>query len=75
MGEARRRDHRVTAVVRDPATYRDLAADGVDIVAGDVTDSTLMSQLVTAGLRTEEPTAFILEGLTMYLTGTRHFYH
>jgi methyltransferase (TIGR00027 family) len=41
---------------------------GPTYVAGDVTDSTLLSQLVTAGLRADEPTAFILEGLTMYLT-------
>ncbi|GAA3007116.1 NAD(P)-dependent oxidoreductase [Streptosporangium longisporum] len=32
--EARRRGHRVTAVVRDPAKYDDLAADG-DVTAGD----------------------------------------
>lgn len=38
VGEARRRGHRVTAVVRDPAKYRDLAADGVQLTAGDVTD-------------------------------------
>ncbi|XHU04487.1 NAD(P)H-binding protein [Amycolatopsis sp. WGS_07] len=33
--EARRRGHEVTAVVRDPSRYRDLA----DVVAGDVTDA------------------------------------
>ncbi|MFE3178067.1 NAD(P)-dependent oxidoreductase [Amycolatopsis sp. NPDC059090] len=34
VAEARRRGHEVTAVVRDPARYRDLA----DVVAGDVTN-------------------------------------
>jgi uncharacterized protein len=38
VGEARRRGHQVTAVVRDPAEYGDLAAGGVRLVAGDVTD-------------------------------------
>jgi putative NADH-flavin reductase len=37
LGEARRRGHQVTAVVRDPNRYGDLVADGVDLVAGDVT--------------------------------------
>lgn len=36
--EARRRGCEVTAVVRDPARYRDLGADGVTVVRGDVTD-------------------------------------
>ncbi|MBG0819295.1 NAD(P)H-binding protein [Planomonospora sp. ID91781] len=36
IAEARRRGHRVTAVVRDPARHGDLA--GVRVVAGDVTD-------------------------------------
>jgi putative NADH-flavin reductase len=36
--EARDRGHRVTAVVRDPAIHRDIAADGVTLVAGDVRD-------------------------------------
>lgn len=38
VGEARRRGHRVSAVVRDPARYADLATDGVHLVSGDVTD-------------------------------------
>lgn len=38
VAEARRRGHQVTAVVRDPARYRDLASDGVRLTAGDVTD-------------------------------------
>ncbi|MEO3812439.1 NAD(P)H-binding protein [Sphaerisporangium sp. B11E5] len=36
--EARGRGHRVTAVVRDPGKYGELAGDGVRVVAGDVTD-------------------------------------
>ena len=36
--EARRRGHEVTAVVRDPGKYGD-RADGVQVVAGDVTDA------------------------------------
>lgn len=38
VGEARRRGHQVTAVVRGPARYSDLAGDGVHLVAGDITD-------------------------------------
>ena len=36
--EARERGHHVTAVVRDPGKYGDIAADGVPVVRGDVTD-------------------------------------
>jgi hypothetical protein len=36
--EARGRGHRVTAVVRHPARYPELGADGVPVVRGDVTD-------------------------------------
>ncbi|WP_405947250.1 NAD(P)H-binding protein [Streptomyces prunicolor] len=36
--EALGRGHEVTAVVRDPARYVDLAADGVSVVRGDVTE-------------------------------------
>lgn len=36
--EARRRGYEVTAVVRDPARYAELGADGVTVVRGDVTD-------------------------------------
>ncbi|WP_406127935.1 NAD(P)-dependent oxidoreductase [Streptomyces sp. NBC_00989] len=36
--EALGRGHEVTAVVRDPARYADLAADGVSVVRGDVTE-------------------------------------
>ncbi|WP_406312266.1 NAD(P)H-binding protein [Streptosporangium sp. NBC_01639] len=43
--EALRRGHRVTAVVRDPAGHGDLAADGVRIAAGDVTDATGVARL------------------------------
>lgn len=38
VGEARRRGHRVTAVVRDPGRYQGPADDGVAVFAGDVTD-------------------------------------
>ncbi|MCK9905023.1 NAD-binding protein [Parafrankia colletiae] len=38
VAEARRRGHRVTAVVRDPARHRDLPSD-IRVVAGDVTDA------------------------------------
>ncbi|MDN3021002.1 NAD(P)H-binding protein [Streptomyces sp. S.PB5] len=37
--EARRRGHGVTAVVREPARYPELGADGVAVVRGDVTDA------------------------------------
>jgi putative NADH-flavin reductase len=43
--EARRRGHQVTAVVRDPAKHADLAADGVLLLAGDVTDPDQVAQL------------------------------
>ncbi|WP_329082073.1 MULTISPECIES: NAD(P)-dependent oxidoreductase [unclassified Streptosporangium] len=43
--EALRRGHQVTAVVRDPARHGDLAADGVPIVAGDVTDASGIARL------------------------------
>ncbi|MEU6667314.1 NAD(P)H-binding protein [Streptomyces sp. NPDC046727] len=36
--EARARGYTVTAVVRDPARYPDLDAEGVTVVRGDVTD-------------------------------------
>ncbi|MET7617445.1 NAD(P)H-binding protein [Streptomyces sp. NPDC005408] len=39
VAEAAARSHAVTAVVRDPAKYRDLAADGVTLVRGDATDA------------------------------------
>lgn len=38
VGEALQRGHQVTAAVRDPGMYGGLAADGVHLVAGDVTD-------------------------------------
>ncbi|MFB9676447.1 NAD(P)-dependent oxidoreductase [Streptosporangium vulgare] len=37
VAEAAARGHRVTAVVREPARYPDLAGDGVTVVSGDVT--------------------------------------
>jgi putative NADH-flavin reductase len=39
VAEARRRGHEVTAVVRDPDEHGGLAAGGVRLVAGDVTDA------------------------------------
>ncbi|MBH5333453.1 NAD(P)H-binding protein [Streptomyces pactum] len=45
LGEARRRGHRVTAVVRDPAAHRHLEAEGVDLAAGDVTDAGSVGRL------------------------------
>ncbi|GLY79797.1 NAD(P)-dependent oxidoreductase [Actinoallomurus iriomotensis] len=44
--EARARGHRVTAVVRDPARYGDLEADGVRVVRGDVTDRSTVPAIV-----------------------------
>lgn len=43
--EARRRGHQVRAAVRDPTKYDDLAADGVEVVAGDVTDAADVARL------------------------------
>ncbi|MFF4338525.1 NAD(P)-dependent oxidoreductase [Kitasatospora sp. NPDC001540] len=39
VAEAVSRGHRVTAVVRDAAKYRELAAEGVTLVEGDVTEA------------------------------------
>ncbi|MCW2878456.1 MAG: hypothetical protein JWQ95_2556 [Sphaerisporangium sp.] len=39
VAEARGRGHHVTAVVRDPSKYGDLAAEGIQVIAGDVTDT------------------------------------
>lgn len=44
VAEAARRGHEVTAVVRDPAKHR--APDGVELVAGDVTDANSVASLV-----------------------------
>ncbi|AIJ25602.1 NmrA family protein [Amycolatopsis methanolica 239] len=44
VAEAARRGHEVTAVVRDPAKHR--ALDGVELVAGDVTDTVSVAALV-----------------------------
>ncbi|QMW67147.1 NAD(P)H-binding protein [Mumia sp. ZJ1417] len=43
--EAVRRGHEVTAVVRDPGRYGDLAGPGVTLVAGDVTDADTLGTL------------------------------
>jgi len=45
VAEALRRGHEVTAVVRNPAEHGELAADGVLVVAGDVTDATAVAHL------------------------------
>jgi uncharacterized protein len=47
VAEAARRGHRVTAVVRDPGKYRGLAAEGVAVVAGDVTDAARIAELAS----------------------------
>ncbi|MGJ6964459.1 NAD(P)-dependent oxidoreductase [Streptosporangium sp. G11] len=39
VAEAAARGHQVTAVVREPARYPDLAGDGVTVVSGDVTEA------------------------------------
>ncbi|SDL84319.1 NAD(P)-dependent oxidoreductase [Nonomuraea jiangxiensis] len=46
MAEARDRGHHVTAVVRDPGRHRDLAAEGVPVVRGDVTDAARIPSIV-----------------------------
>lgn len=45
VGEALRRGHHVTAVVRNPAKYQDLEGAGVRVLAGDVTDSDGVARL------------------------------
>ncbi|WP_020556468.1 NAD(P)-dependent oxidoreductase [Embleya scabrispora] len=45
VAEALRRGHRVTAVVRDPAKYSDLAGPDVRVCAGDVTDADAVAEL------------------------------
>jgi methyltransferase (TIGR00027 family) len=58
--------------VDQPATQADKrsrAPEGGPIyVAADVTDSSLVDKLVAASFRMGEPTAFIVEGLAIYLT-------
>ncbi|MGN9840371.1 NAD(P)-dependent oxidoreductase [Nonomuraea sp. H19] len=48
VAEAAERGHAVTAVVRDPAKYGDLASDSVQVVAGDVTHAGSVAE-VAAG--------------------------
>jgi putative NADH-flavin reductase len=43
--EARRRGHQVTAAVRNPTKYDDLAADGVEVATGDVTAAADIARL------------------------------
>ncbi|WP_031520886.1 NAD(P)-dependent oxidoreductase [Streptomyces sp. NRRL F-5123] len=45
VAEARRRGHHVTAVVRDPSRHAALAAEGVRLAAGDVTDPAAVAAL------------------------------
>jgi len=45
VGETHRRGHQVTAVVRDPARYADLATGGVHLLAGDVTDASSVARV------------------------------
>lgn len=45
VGEARRRGLRVAAVVRDPGRYEGPADEGVDVLAGDVTDPASVAKL------------------------------
>ena len=53
VAEAARRGHRVTAVVRDltkyadPAKHAELAAEGVTVVVGDVTDAASVARLAS----------------------------
>jgi putative NADH-flavin reductase len=47
VAEARRRGREVTAVVRDPSAYVDLAEPGVTAVAGDATDAASVARLAT----------------------------
>jgi methyltransferase (TIGR00027 family) len=55
-----------------PATQEDKRAKapegGPVYVPADVTDPRLVERLVDAGFQPDEPTAFIVEGLTIYLT-------
>ncbi len=48
VAEARRRGHRITAVVRDPGAHSDLSGDGVHVMVGDVTDADSVAR-VAAG--------------------------
>ncbi|GAB3183750.1 hypothetical protein FHX75_111502 [Micromonospora palomenae] len=48
VAEARRRGHQVTAAVRDPGRHGGPSADGVQLVAGDVTDGDSVAR-VAAG--------------------------
>lgn len=48
VAEAVSRGHQVTAAVRDPAKYQDLAGEDVEVVTGDVTDAESVAK-VAAG--------------------------
>ncbi|MFC9392013.1 NAD(P)-dependent oxidoreductase [Streptomyces sp. NPDC057027] len=62
VAEAVARGHRVTAVVRDPAAYRDLEGPGITLVRGDATDAASVAALaaghdaaVNAAVRLDVP--------------------
>ncbi|MCN9240144.1 NAD(P)H-binding protein [Streptomyces sp. RY43-2] len=81
VAEARRRGHEVTAVVRDPSRYGELAQDGVRIVAGDVTDAADVAALAvghdaainTAAVYGEgtDPEAFFTDAAHALVKGLR----
>ncbi|WP_067486450.1 NAD(P)-dependent oxidoreductase [Actinomadura hibisca] len=79
VAEARRRGHAVTAVVRDPAKHGDLAADGVRVVAGDVTDAASVAAVAAghdAAINSTydfgtEPAAFFTTAAEALLDGLR----
>ncbi|TDD70601.1 NAD(P)-dependent oxidoreductase [Actinomadura rubrisoli] len=77
VSEAVTRGHQVTAVVRDPAKYRQLAGDGVSLVAGDVTRADDVAEIATghdavinAAVRLDIPSEeFFVSGTHALLNG------
>ncbi|MFC0041791.1 NAD(P)-dependent oxidoreductase [Actinomadura rayongensis] len=65
VAEARRRGHRVTAVVRDPSRYAGPSGDGVRVAAGDVTDAAAVAALA-AGHDAAINAAAVLEPDTFF---------
>ncbi|MFE4593053.1 NAD(P)-dependent oxidoreductase [Streptomyces laurentii] len=57
VAEATARGHRVTAVVRDPAKYRDLEGSSVRLVRGDVTDPESVAALAPGHVAAVNATA------------------
>jgi len=74
VAEARRRGHEVTAVVRDPSRYGDLAKDGVRIAAGDVTDAADVAALAAGHDAAINTAAVYGEGTDpdAFFTGAAH---